>query len=94
MRVDFTSRAIVRVRDEGPGVEPQERERIFDRFVRGRAAAAIAGSGIGLYVSRELATRMGGRLVLEETSPLGSVFALELPLAALDARDRDASVVA
>ena len=41
----------------------------------------MPGSGIGLFLSNELAARMGGRLFLEETSSAGSVFAIELPLA-------------
>ena len=86
---------VARVRDEGPGVQPGERDRIFERFMRGAASHGVSGSGIGLYVSRELATRMGGRLVLEDTSTIGTVFALELPLAAADERNRhEATVVA
>jgi signal transduction histidine kinase len=71
----------IRVRDEGPGVDPSERDRIFDRFTRGSSARGVDGSGIGLYISRELARRMGGQLMLEESSIAGSVFAVELPLA-------------
>ena len=83
---------VLRVRDEGPGVDPAERERIFERFARGSSARGVPGSGIGLYVSRELARRMGGRLLLEESSLSGSVFALELPLAPADAVTFDADL--
>jgi signal transduction histidine kinase len=72
-------RAVVRVRDHGRGVDPADKERIFDRFARGRSSAP--GMGLGLYVSRELATRMRGGLELVESSPAGSVFALFLQLA-------------
>ena len=72
---------MVRIRDQGHGVDPSERDRIFERFARGSSARGVDGSGIGLYVSRELARRMGGRLVLLESSIDGSVFAIELPLA-------------
>src|SRR3990170_3461207 len=75
---------MLRIRDQGRGVDPSERERIFERFARGSSARGVDGSGIGLYVSRELARRMGGRLVLEESSIAGSVFAVELPLAPTD----------
>ena len=86
---------VVRVRDSGPGIDPDERDQIFERFSRGSASHGVAGSGIGLYVSRELAVRMGGHLALEESSPLGSVFALELPLATPETRfEPEASVVA
>jgi signal transduction histidine kinase len=73
--------AVIRVRDHGAGIDPEERERIFERFVRGAAVASQPGMGIGLYVSRAIATRMGGRLVLEESSSDGTVFAVEIPLA-------------
>jgi signal transduction histidine kinase len=74
-------RALVRVRDHGVGIDPAERERIFDRFVRGTAVANQPGMGIGLYVSRAIATRMGARLYIQESSSQGTVFAVEIPLA-------------
>jgi signal transduction histidine kinase len=73
--------AVIRVRDHGAGIDPAERERIFERFMRGAAVANQPGMGIGLYVSRAIATRMGGRLFIEETSSQGTVFAVEIPLA-------------
>ncbi len=73
--------AVIRVRDHGAGIDPDERDRIFERFVRGTAAASQAGMGIGLYVSRRIATRMGGRLFIEESSSEGTVFVVEIPLA-------------
>jgi signal transduction histidine kinase len=69
------------VRDHGAGIDPADRERIFERFVRGAAVASQPGMGIGLYVSRAIAMRMGGRLFVEESSSEGTVFALEIPLA-------------
>jgi signal transduction histidine kinase len=74
-------RASLTVRDEGPGVDPRERELIFQRFQRGRATAGTAGFGLGLAIGRELAQRMGGELVLEETDCPGAKFTLRLPLA-------------
>jgi signal transduction histidine kinase len=77
--------AVIRVRDHGAGIDPTERERIFDRFARGAAAASQPGMGIGLYVSRAIAMRMGGRLFIEESSSEGTVFAVEIPLAPAEA---------
>ena len=74
-------RGVVRVRDHGRGVDLADKERIFERFARGSGGSSAPGMGVGLYVSRQLATRMGGRLELEETSASGSVFALFLQLA-------------
>ncbi len=73
--------ASVTVRDEGPGVAPEEQEMIFERFQRGRAAAGSAGFGLGLAIGRELAERMGGELVLECTDAPGATFTLRLPVA-------------
>jgi len=73
--------AVIRVRDHGAGIDPADRDRIFERFARGAAVASQPGMGIGLYVSRAIATRMGGRLFIEESSSQGTVFAVEIPLA-------------
>jgi signal transduction histidine kinase len=70
----------IRVEDRGPGVPEGDRERIFERFVRGAGAGRAAGTGLGLYVSRECARRMGGELALESSRPgQGSTFLLRLP---------------
>jgi signal transduction histidine kinase len=71
------ARVGIAVQDEGPGVSPQERERIFERFSRGTEATS-AGFGLGLAIGRELARRMDGDLVLED-SPRGARFVLWLP---------------
>jgi signal transduction histidine kinase len=72
-------RAGVAVEDDGPGVDDEARERIFERFSRG-AAAEPGGFGLGLAIGRETARRMGGDLVLDET-PEGARFVLWLPAA-------------
>jgi signal transduction histidine kinase len=69
------------VHDEGPGVPPEERELIFERFQRGRLASGTAGFGLGLAIGRELADRMAGELVLERTDLPGATFTLRLPVA-------------
>jgi signal transduction histidine kinase len=72
------NRVVVEVADRGPGVPPDERERIFERFHRGRAAGIESGFGLGLAIGRELAERMGGALLLED-SDAGATFQLALP---------------
>jgi signal transduction histidine kinase len=73
--------ASLSVCDEGPGVPPEERELIFERFMRGRQTAGQAGFGLGLAIGRELAQRMGGELVLEDQDGPGARFTLRLPVA-------------
>ncbi|HET6548895.1 MAG TPA: HAMP domain-containing sensor histidine kinase [Solirubrobacter sp.] len=71
-------RVVVRVADHGPGVPTEEREHIFERFHRGKAASAESGFGLGLAIGRELAERMGGTLGLVDSAH-GACFALTLP---------------
>ncbi len=77
------SRARIAVRDRGLGIPPGEQERIFEKFYRLDPALTrgVGGSGLGLYISRELVTRMGGRLTVEATAGGGSVFRVDLPAA-------------
>jgi signal transduction histidine kinase len=71
---------VVRVRDDGPGIPDDERDVIFEPFRRGSNASSLEGSGLGLYVCRQLAERHGGGLELEPSTQ-GAVFALSIPLA-------------
>ncbi len=73
--------ASLTVCDHGPGVPSDERELIFERFKRGRETAGQAGFGLGLAIGRELAERMGGELVLEDSDGSGARFTLRLPVA-------------
>ena len=66
------------VSDQGPGVAPEERAVIFERFKRGRETGGEAGFGLGLAIGRELAQRMGGSLVLADTDGHGATFTLRL----------------
>jgi signal transduction histidine kinase len=66
--------------DHGPGVPDQDRPRLFERFARGTGANAEDGSGLGLYVSRELCRAMNGDLVVEpRRAGSGAVFTVALP---------------
>jgi len=72
-------RAHLRVRDDGPGVPPADRERIFLAGERGSAPRG-SGEGLGLAIAREVAAEHGGALELAPTGP-GATFVLALPLA-------------
>jgi signal transduction histidine kinase len=72
--------ATIEVSDRGPGIPDEERDRIFERFHRGRAAGSASGFGLGLAIGRELAERMGGSLELHEpVGGRGACFVLTLP---------------
>jgi signal transduction histidine kinase len=69
------------VSDQGPGIDPSERERIFDRFARGSRTGGEGGFGLGLAIGRELARQMDGELALvPEASGSGAVFECTLPI--------------
>jgi signal transduction histidine kinase len=68
------------ITDGGPGVAEQDRARMFGRFVRGQETDSDEGSGLGLYVSRELCRAMDGDLVLEPAAAgRGAAFSVYLP---------------
>lgn len=71
------------VRDEGLGIPLGEQERIFEKFYRLDPAqtGGVGGTGLGLYISRELVRRMNGRMTVVSEPGIGSTFAFELPVA-------------
>lgn len=73
----------VEVVDRGPGVHPDDAERIFEKFGRGRdlPGRQVYGVGLGLYLSRCIVQAHGSELTLEPASGGGSVFAFELEAA-------------
>lgn len=81
--VPYGNSVVVRVSDRGPGIDPEEQERIFERFVRGRLATEqrVRGSGIGLALVKHIAESHGGSVRVE--SPIadgkGTVFVLTFP---------------
>jgi signal transduction histidine kinase len=81
IRVDDTiDRIHVTIADHGPGVSEADRSRLFTRFTRGATQASGDGTGLGLYVSRQLLQKMGGELLLEPAREgLGAAFTLSLP---------------
>jgi signal transduction histidine kinase len=71
------------VEDHGLGIPAGDRERIFEKFDRGDPGRrpAAGGTGLGLYICRELVERMGGRISVTSTLGAGSTFSVELPAA-------------
>jgi PAS domain S-box-containing protein len=70
----------LRVADEGPGIPEAERERIFERFVRGREQPQREGAGLGLALARAIVQAHGGQLWVTDRAPAqGALFHLALP---------------
>jgi two-component system phosphate regulon sensor histidine kinase PhoR len=84
----------IAVRDEGIGIAPLEQRRIFGKFYRvdPGLARGVGGTGLGLYICRELVRRMDGRLSVSSEEGKGSTFAVDLPVAT--AAGKDAAAVA
>jgi PAS domain S-box-containing protein len=78
-------RATVAVRDEGPGIPPEEHAGVFERFHRVPGVEVVSGSGVGLglglFISQEIIARHGGRIWVESRSGQGATFCFSLPQA-------------
>jgi two-component system, OmpR family, sensor histidine kinase MprB len=68
----------LRVRDHGPGIAPEDREHVFDRFYRAANARSQPGSGLGLAIVREVAEAHGGTVEADEAPGGGAVLRLRL----------------
>jgi signal transduction histidine kinase len=77
-------RVVIRVHDRGPGIPERERDRIFDKFYRRSAGAGsrggVPGTGLGLYIAREILRTHGGDLWIEGEPGEGSEFCAAIPL--------------
>jgi two-component system phosphate regulon sensor histidine kinase PhoR len=71
------------VRDEGLGIAPEDQDRIFEKFYRAdpQMLRGVGGTGLGLYICKELVGRMGGRIWVEPNDGKGSAFFFELQTA-------------
>lgn len=76
------NRVVVRVRDSGIGIPADQQSKLFNRFARADNAQTlgIPGTGLGLYLCRELVERHGGRIWLASAAGQGATFAFSLPL--------------
>ncbi|MBX3156960.1 MAG: HAMP domain-containing histidine kinase [Deltaproteobacteria bacterium] len=83
LRRDGDQRVVLSVRDWGQGIDPEEHERIFERFYRARAIRLkpIRGSGIGLALVQHIARAHGGDATVTSAPGAGSTFSIWLPVA-------------
>jgi PAS domain S-box-containing protein len=79
LSADADSATLV-VRDHGPGIPPETREKIFDRFEQGTLSRKVGGLGLGLYIVRQIVEAHGGSVRVESESGQGSSFIVRLPL--------------
>jgi signal transduction histidine kinase len=70
---------LVRIRDHGIGIDPDQLTRIFGRFERAVSARSYGGLGLGLYIARQIVDAHGGRIEVESRPGEGSLFTIELP---------------
>lgn len=75
--------AVVRVRDEGPGITSGEAGTIFDPLVRGSAGRPVSGSGLGLYITRRVVEAHGGTIGVRSNA-IGTTFSVTLPAVMAD----------
>jgi signal transduction histidine kinase len=77
------NRVRFQVQDEGLGIPPSEQSRIFEKFFRldPQLTRGVGGTGLGLYICRELVERMNGRIGVNSDGRSGSTFWFELPAA-------------
>ena len=66
--------------DRGPGVAPEDRQRIFDRFERTRTAEGVGGIGLGLWIAKQIVRAHGGDIRVDGTPGEGASFWVDLPL--------------
>ena len=74
--------ALISVSDKGRGIGAGDREQVFEKFFRTRAARSerIPGSGLGLSISRSLVEAQGGKIWVDSEEGAGSTFSFTLPL--------------
>jgi PAS domain S-box-containing protein len=76
------TKAIVRVKDQGPGIPAGNRERLFEKFTQSKVTGMERGLGLGLYIVRTFVEAHGGEVWLEDEEGSGAIVAFSLPLQA------------
>ena len=69
---------VVKVMDTGAGIQPDEMPRLFDRFYQGESDRQASGSGLGLYLARQIVEAHEGTIWAENRSPQGAIFGFRL----------------
>ena len=72
--------AVIKVTDQGMGIEPDHQARIFERFQRAVSHKNISGLGLGLYIAKQIVDAHDGRITVQSVRGQGSTFTVELPI--------------
>ena len=70
---------VITVADQGPGIDPEDMPKIFDRFYRAPAARSLPGSGLGLAIVAQVAREEGGSVAVAAGDGGGTLMRLEIP---------------
>ncbi|PZO41147.1 MAG: two-component sensor histidine kinase [Pseudanabaena frigida] len=82
-----SSHQIVQVIDFGAGIKPDEKPYLFERFYQGQSDRQASGSGLGLYLSRQIVEAHGGTIWAENRTPQGAIFGFRLPALPYSSQD-------
>lgn len=75
----------IAVKDNGPGIAPEDLERIFDKFYRGQNQKSVQGTGLGLFLVKYFVERHGGKVFIESKLQHGTTVGFELPFETMEA---------
>ncbi|WP_341527890.1 HAMP domain-containing sensor histidine kinase [Nostoc sp. UHCC 0302] len=75
----YSSDQVVKILDTGSGITEEELPHLFERFYQGHSDRHVSGSGLGLYLTRQIITAHGGTIWAENRSPRGALFGFRLP---------------
>jgi two-component system, NarL family, sensor kinase len=76
------SHQVVKILDTGSGIPPDELSHLFERFYQGQTNRQAKGTGLGLYLSRQIITAHGGTIWAENRAPFGALFGFKVPITA------------
>lgn len=79
-----SGKVILAVKDQGPGIEPKDQRRIFERFERAVPGTKVSGLGLGLFIVKKIATQHQGEVSVQSVPGQGATFRVELPRQAPD----------
>ena len=72
--------AEIQIKDEGPGVADEEKQKVFQKFYRlgNEATKRAKGTGLGLYITKKIIKNHGGNIFAQDNTPGGSIFTIQL----------------